>query len=97
MRWTSPRPSFKSEHPPPGAVVLRQLDVAAIVPMLVGNGRKAAMVDRIFSNRPRGTMTSAIWKVMDRVWPTIFAPIFASLSRSVVMEGQCGRRRDPYA
>ncbi len=41
------------------------------------------MVDRIFSNRARGTMTSAIWKVMDRLWRTIFAPIFTSLSRSV--------------
>ncbi len=40
------------------------------------------MVDRIFSNRPRGTMTSAIWKVMDRPWRTIFAPNLTSLSRS---------------
>ena len=44
------------------------------------------MVDRIFSNRPRGTMTSAIWKVMDRLWRTIFAPIFTSRSRSVVID-----------
>ena len=30
---------------------------------------------RIFSNRPRGTITLAIWEVMDRLWRTIFAPI----------------------
>ena len=46
------------------------------------------MADRIFSNRPRGTMTSAIWNVMDRPCRTILAPIFTSLSRSVVI-GQC--------
>jgi len=44
------------------------------------------MVDRIFSNRPRGTMTSAIWRVMDRLRRTIFAPISTSLSRSVAMD-----------
>jgi hypothetical protein len=44
-------------------------------------------------------MTSAIWKVMDRLWRTIFAPIFISLSRSVAMDrwpaGGGVRRRLP--
>ena len=31
-------------------------------------------------------MTSAIWKVTERAWRTILAPIFTSLSRSVVMD-----------
>jgi hypothetical protein len=43
-------------------------------------------------------MTSAIWNVKDRLWRTIFAPIFTNLSRSVVMDlfyldGQLGVRR----
>ncbi len=31
-------------------------------------------------------MTSAIWKVTERAWWTILAPIFTSLSRSVVID-----------
>ena len=37
-------------------------------------------------NRPRGSRTSAVWKVIDRPWWTILAPIFISLSRSVVKD-----------
>ena len=37
-------------------------------------------------NRPRETMTSAIWNVIERPWRTIFAPIFTSRSRKVVID-----------
>ncbi len=36
------------------------------------------MADRIFSNRPRDTMTSAIWKITDLPCRTILAPIFTN-------------------
>jgi hypothetical protein len=35
---------------------------------------------------PRGTITPAIWKVIERPWRTILAPIFTSLSRKVVSD-----------
>lgn len=50
------------------------------------------MVDRIFSNRPRGT-NSAVWQVMDRLWRTIFAPIFTTLSSGVGMDHRSTLKR----
>ena len=44
------------------------------------------MAVRIFSNSCRGTVTSAIWNVIDRPCRTTFAPIFTSRSRSVVID-----------
>ena len=41
--------------------------------------------------QPLGTISSAIWKVMDRPWRTILAPIFTSVSRSVVIACNCSR------
>ena len=46
------------------------------------------MASSICWNNPRETMTSAIWKVIERPWRTIFAPIFTSRSRRVVID-QC--------
>ena len=46
------------------------------------------MAVRIFWNSARGTITPAVWKVLDRPWRTIFAPIFTSRSRRVVID-QC--------
>jgi len=43
------------------------------------------MAARIFWNRARGTITSAIWNVIDRPCRTIFAPIFTRRSRSVLI------------
>ena len=53
------------------------------------------MAARIFSNNARGTMTSAIWKVIDRPCRTIFAPIFTSRWRSVLIDhcAICPRQR----
>jgi hypothetical protein len=44
------------------------------------------MAVRIFWNSPRGTMTSAISKVIERPWRAILAPIFTNRSRSVVID-----------
>jgi hypothetical protein len=33
-------------------------------------------------NKSRGTITSAIWKMIDRPWRTILVPISTSRSRS---------------
>lgn len=46
------------------------------------------MAVRIFWNRVRGTITSAIWNAIDRPCRMIFAPIFSSRSRSVAID-QC--------
>ena len=51
-----------------------------------GNGRNAAMASRICWNKPRETMTSAIWNVIERPCRTIFAPILTSRSRNVVID-----------
>ena len=51
-----------------------------------GNGRSAAMTSRVCLNRPRDVITSATWKVTERPWRTILAPIFTSRSRSVVSD-----------
>ena len=51
-----------------------------------GDGRSAAIALRISWNRARGTATSAIWKITERPWRTILAPIFTSRSRSVVID-----------
>lgn len=44
------------------------------------------MAVRICWNRSRGTITSAIWKVIERPSRTILAPIFTNRSRSVVID-----------
>jgi len=44
------------------------------------------MASSICWNSVRDTMTSAIWNVIERPWRTIFAPIFTSRSRNVVMD-----------
>ena len=44
------------------------------------------MAPRMVWNRRRGTITSAIWKLIDRPCRTILAPIFTNLSRSVVID-----------
>ena len=44
------------------------------------------MAARIFWNRARGTITSAIWNMMERPWRTILAPIFTSRSRRVLSD-----------
>jgi hypothetical protein len=44
------------------------------------------MASSICWNNPRETITSAIWKVIERPWRTIFAPIFTSRSRNVVID-----------
>ena len=44
------------------------------------------MASSICWNNPRETMTSAIWKVIERPWRTIFTPIFTSRSRRVVID-----------
>ena len=51
------------------------------------------MASSICWNNPRETMTSAIWKVIERPWRTIFAPIFTSRSRRVVID----QRLNAYA
>jgi hypothetical protein len=51
-----------------------------------GNGRNAAMASRICWNRSRDTMTSAIWNVIGRPCWAIFAPIFTSRSREMVID-----------
>ena len=48
-----------------------------------GNGRNGTMASRISWNRPRDTITSAIWNLIVRPCRTIFAPIFTSRSRAV--------------
>ena len=44
------------------------------------------MASSICWNRPRETMTSAIWNVIDRPCRTIFAPILTIRSRNVVID-----------
>ena len=51
-----------------------------------GDGRSTAMAARVCRDRLRDTMASAIWKVIDRPWRTILAPIFTSRWRSVVID-----------
>ena len=51
-----------------------------------GIGRSAAMASNICWNNSRETITSAIWKVIERPCLTIFAPIFTSRFRSVVID-----------
>jgi len=46
-----------------------------------GDGRSVATAARICWKRPRGTATSAIWKITERPCPTIRAPIFTSRLR----------------
>ena len=46
------------------------------------------MASSICWNNPRGTITSAIWKVIERPWRTIFAPTFTSRPHSIVMKGR---------
>ncbi len=51
-----------------------------------GAGRSIAMASSICWNSVRGTITSAIWNVVERPCRTIFAPILTSRSRNVVMD-----------
>jgi hypothetical protein len=44
------------------------------------------MADRMVRSSLLGTMTSAIWKVIDRPCRTTFAPIFTNRFRSVVID-----------
>ncbi len=51
-----------------------------------GDGRNVATASSICWNSVRGTITSAIWNVIERPWQTILAPIFTNRSRNVVMD-----------
>ena len=51
---------LSSGHTPPPAAN-RRWDGQDVQHLTGGNGRSAAMADRIFPNKPRGTMTSATW------------------------------------
>ena len=53
-----------------------------------GAGRSPSTRRRIFRNSALGTATSAGWNVAYPAWLTTLAPIFTSLSRSVVSD-QC--------
>src|SRR3954453_19688761 len=53
-----------------------------------GDGRSAAIAATICRNSVRGTITSAIWKAIERPWRMTLAPILTSRSRSVVND-QC--------
>ena len=44
------------------------------------------MASSICWNSARGTIASAIWKVIERPCRTIFAPIFTSRSRNVAID-----------
>jgi hypothetical protein len=44
------------------------------------------MAVRIRWNRARGTMTSAIWKVIERPCRTTLAPILTNLARCVLID-----------
>jgi hypothetical protein len=44
------------------------------------------MAPRMVWNRPRGIITSAIWKMIDRQRRAILAPIFTNRSRSVASD-----------
>ena len=59
-----------------------------------GSTRNQAIRARIRPNIRPDTATSAIWKVMQRPWRTILAPILTSFSLSVVRDQcaiACGR------
>ncbi len=57
------------------------------------------MSDTICRNICRDTATSAVWNVTYRPWLTIFAPISATFSRSVVSDQcsmSCGKANDRF-
>jgi hypothetical protein len=60
-----------------------------------GSGGRSAIAPRMCWNRPRDIITSAIWKVTERPWRMILAPIFTSRSRSGLsdhcLNGEFGR------
>ncbi|MDA8050142.1 MAG: hypothetical protein M0002_09075, partial [Rhodospirillales bacterium] len=66
--------------------MVRERRRAAIVSLRAEGMTQGESAGRMVWNRSRGTITSAIWNVIERPCRTILAPIFTSRSRSVVSD-----------